>query len=60
MGIDYDPDTDTFFTPEHFQSFGSQGGSGETDEDDEDKDTGDLEGEDEDGEMDDFPALKKT
>jgi hypothetical protein len=57
--LDYDPDSDNFFDTDLLPSFGAQGGFQET-EDDEDEDTGDLEGEDEDGEVEDLPPFKKT
>jgi hypothetical protein len=61
-GLDYDPDTDTFFSNNALpSSSGSQVGSEhEDEEDDEDEDSGMLQGEDEDGHDPDVTSFKKT
>jgi hypothetical protein len=63
-GLDYDPDSDTFFTAAHpDQTLGSEGGSAvytTGDEDaDEDQDHGDFEDDDDEG-GDGTPAVKMT
>jgi hypothetical protein len=61
-GLDYDAETDTFFsTGAYVSSPGSQVGSDhEDEEDDEDEDSGMPEGEDEEGNDPDVTSFKKT